>query len=162
MVAKKNIFDWNHISDKLSADEVDELKSYYLGYHRKCWAYKRAYKRYKLLKFIGNSLSVLTASGGIASAIATGGISLIAISTVALLVKGYMEHKGLDLKIQNCTYAHQSYQHLLIMIREAMRSGDLNRESLINQMTSVDNFVIDNSPIIDKYLKMYDDTDHCN
>ena len=37
-----------------------------------------------------------------------------------------------------------------------MRSGDLNRESLINQMTSVDNFVIDNSPIIDKYLKMYD------
>ena len=84
MVAKKNIFDWNHISDKLSTDEVDELKSYYLSYHRKCWAFKRAYKRFKLLKFIGNSLSVLTASGGIASAIATGGISLIAISTVAL------------------------------------------------------------------------------
>ena len=158
MVTKKNIFDWNHISDKLSADEVDELKSYYLGYHRKCWVYKRAYKRYKLLKFIGNSLSVLTASGGIASAIATGGISLIAISTVALLVKGYMEHKGLDLKIQNCIYAYQSYQHLLIMIREVLRAGDLNRESLINQMTSVDNFVIDNSPIIDKYLKMYDET----
>ena len=158
MVAKKNIFDWNHISDKLSTDEVDELKSYYLSYHRKCWAFKRAYKRFKLLKFIGNSLSILTASGGIASAIATGGISLIAISTVALLVKGYMEHKGLDLKIQNCTYAYQSYQHLLTMIREAMRSGDLNRESLINQMTNVDNFVIDNSPIIDKYLKMYDET----
>ena len=122
MVAKKNIFDWNHISDKLSTDEVDELKSYYLSYHRKCWAFKRAYKRFKLFKFIGNSLSVLTALGGIASAIATGGISLIAISTVALLVKGYMEHKGLDLKIQNCTYAYQSYQHLLIMIREAMRS----------------------------------------
>ena len=150
MVAKKNIFDWNHISDKLSTYEVDELKSYYLSYHRKCWAFKRAYKRFKLFKFIGNSLSVLTASGGIASAIATGGISLIAISTVALLVKGYMEHKG-------CTYAYQSYQHLLIMIREAMRSGDLNRESLINQMTNVDNFVIDNSPIIDKYLKMYDE-----
>ena len=156
MVAKKNIFDWNHISDKLSTDEVDELKTYYLSDHRKCWAFKKAYKRFKLFKFIGNSLSILTASGGIASAIATGGISLIAISTVALLVKGYMEHKGLDLKIQNCTYAYQSYQHLLIMIREAMRSGDLNRESLINQMTSVDNFVIDNSPIIDKYLKMYD------
>ena len=31
MVAKKNIFDWNHISDKLSVDEVEELKSYYLG-----------------------------------------------------------------------------------------------------------------------------------
>ena len=156
MTAVKNIFDWNHISDKLSAELVDELKSYYLVYHRKCWAYKKAYKRYKLLKFIGNSVSVVTASGGIASAVATGGISLIAISTVALLVKGYMEHKCLDLKIQNCIYAYQSYQHLLTMIRASMRSGDFDRESLINQMTSIDNFVIDNSPIIDKYLKMYD------
>ena len=109
-----------------------------------------------MLKFIGNSVSVITASGGIASAVATGGISLIAISTVALLVKGYMEHKCLDLKIQNCIYAYQSYQHLLTMIRASMRSGDFDRESLINQMTSIDNFVIDNSPIIDKYLKMYD------
>ena len=43
---RKKIFDWNHVSDKLTEDEVDELKSYYKAYHRKCWAYKQAVKRY--------------------------------------------------------------------------------------------------------------------
>ena len=42
-----NIFDWNHISDKLSEGDKEELKSYYKVYHRKCWAFKRALKRYK-------------------------------------------------------------------------------------------------------------------
>ena len=98
-----NIFDWNHISSRLTEDEIAELKSYYEVYHRKCWAFKRALKRYKLLRYLGNTVSLLTASGGIASSFATGGISLVAISTVALLVKGYMEHQNLEIKIQTCT-----------------------------------------------------------
>ena len=152
----RNIFDWNHISDRLSEDEKAELKSYYKVYHRKCWAFKRALKRYKLLRYLGNTISLLTASGGIATAIATGGISLVAISTVAILVKGYMEHQNLDIKIQSCTYAYQSYQHLLIMIKNVMRS-EVNKESLINSMANIDNFVTDNSPVVDKFFKKYDE-----
>ena len=151
-----NIFDWNHISDKLSEDEKTELKSYYKVYHRKSWAFKRALKRYKLLRYLGNTVSLLTASGGIATAIATGGISLVAISTVALLVKGYMEHQNLDIKIQTCTYAYQSYGHLLIIIKNIMRSGAFDRESLINTMANIDNFVTDNTPVVDKFFKKYD------
>ena len=98
----------------------------------------------------------MTASGGIATAIATGGISLVAISTVALLVKGYMEHQNLDIKIQTCTYAYQSYGHLLIMIKNIMRSGAFDRESLINTMANIDNFVTDNTPVVDKFFKQYD------
>ena len=151
-----NIFDWNRISDRLSEDEKAELKSYYKVYHRKCWAFKRASKRYILLRYLGNTVSLLTASGGIASAIATGGISSVAISTVALIVKGYMEHQNLDIKIQSCTYAYQSYQHLLIMIKNVMRSGAFDKESLINSMASIDNFVTDNSPVVDCFFKQYD------
>ena len=147
-----NIFDWNHISDKLSEDEREELKSYYKAYHRKCWAFKRALKRYKYLRYFANTVSLLTASGGIATAIATGGISLVAISTVALLVKGYMEHQNLDIKIQTCTYAYQSYGHLLIVIKNIMRSGAFDRESLINTMANIDNFVT----VVDKFFKQYD------
>ena len=109
--------------------------------------YKQAFKRYKSLNFIGNSISILTASDGIASAVATGCISLIAISTVSLLRKGYMEHQSLNLKIQNCQYAFQSSNHLLILIKDAMRSGNFNEEALINSMNNVDNYVTDNSPI---------------
>ena len=151
-----NIFDWNHISSRLTEDEKEELKSCYKVYRRKCWAFKRALKRYKLLRYLGNTVSLLTASGGIASAIATRGITLVAISTVALLVKGYIEHQNLDIKIQTCTYAYQSYQHLLIMIKNVMRSGASDEEILINCMANINYFVTDNSPVVDNFFKKYD------
>ena len=90
---RTSIFGFNHISVKLSKEKVDELKSYYQSYHRKCWAFKQAIKRFKKWKIAGNSLSVLFASGGLVSAIATSGISLVAISTTALLIQGWMNIK---------------------------------------------------------------------
>ena len=38
-----NIFDWYHISSRLTEDEKEELKFYYKVYHRKCWAFKKVY-----------------------------------------------------------------------------------------------------------------------
>ena len=75
----KNIFNWNHISSNLTQYQITELKEYYQTYHRKCWAFKRAAKRFKKWKLLGDTLSVVFATGGIASAIATSGISLVAI-----------------------------------------------------------------------------------
>ena len=153
----KEIFNWNHISDELSDAQIEELKSYYKTYHKKCWAYKQAVKRLKKWKLLGNSSSIIFASGGFASSIATGGVSLVAISTAALLIQGWMKHKDLDLKIQNCTYAHQSYQHLLNEIKDIMRSGEFSSSHIYNAMKNIDDYVTDNSPIVDKYLIKYDE-----
>ena len=112
-------------------------------------------KRFKKMKLIGNSASIVFASGGLASSIATGGVSLVAISTAALLIQGWMKHQSLDMKIQNCQYAYQSYSHLLILIKDAMRSGMINREILINSMNNIDNYVADNSPVVDKFMTKY-------
>ena len=49
----KNIFNWNHISSNLTQDQITELKEYYQTYHRKCWAFKRAAKRFKKMEIIG-------------------------------------------------------------------------------------------------------------
>ena len=155
--SQKNIFNWNHISDELTEEQIEELKSYYHTYHKKCWAYKQALKRFKKHKLLGNSLSIIFASGGLASSIATGGISLVAISTAALLIQGWMSHKNLDLKIQNCTNAYQSYQHLLNEIKDMMRSGNFNSSHIYNTMKNIDDYVTDNSPIVDKYLIKYDE-----
>ena len=153
----KSIFDWNHISDKLTEEQIEELKSYYHTYHKKCWAYKQASKHLKKWKLLGNSLSIVFASGGLASSLATGGTSLIAISTLALLIQGWMKHKDLDLKIQNCVYAYQSYQHLLNTIKDMMRSGDFEPSYIHITMKNIDDYVTDNSPIVDKYLSRYDE-----
>ena len=155
--SRKSIFNWNHISDELTEEQVEELKSYYHSYHKKCWAYKKEKKSFKKWRLLGNSLSIIFASGGIASSITSGGISLIAISTAALLIQGWMKHKDLDLKIQNCTYACQSYQHLLNEIKDIMRSGKFDSPHIYNTMKNIDDYVTDNSPIIDKYLIKYDE-----
>ena len=44
---RKRIFNWNHTSDELTEEQVEELKSYCHSYHKKCWAYKQALKTFK-------------------------------------------------------------------------------------------------------------------
>ena len=42
------------------------------------------------------------------------------------------------------------------IIKNIMRSGAFDKESLINSMANIDNFVTDNSPVIDHFFKEYD------
>jgi len=153
----KRIFSWNHISDELTEEQIKELKAHYHTYHRKCWAYKQAPKRLKKLNLLGNSLSIIFVSGGFASSIATVGIGLITISTAALLIQAWMKRKELDLKIQNCICAYQSYQHLLNDIKNMMTSGNFNSSHIYNTVKNIDDNVTDNSPVVDKYLSRYDE-----
>ena len=67
-----------------------------------------------------------------------------------------MKHKDLDLKIQNCTNAYKSYQHLLNEIKNMMRSGDFNSSHIYNTMRNIDYYVTDNSQVVDKYLSKYE------
>ena len=112
-------------------------------------------KRFKRMNLIGNSLSVVFAGGGLAASIATGGVSLVAISTVSILIQGWMKHKDLDLKIQQCTYAYQTYQHLLNEIRLMMRSGECDISNLRLLLNHTDDFIVDNAPVVDKFLQKY-------
>ena len=100
MSDRKNIFDWN-----LTQEQITELKEYYQTYHRKCWAFKQAAKRFKKWKLLGDTLSVVFATGGIASSIATSGISIVAISTTSIIIQGWMKHKNLILKYK-IVYMH--------------------------------------------------------
>lgn len=153
---RKSIFGWNHVSAQLSKEQVDELKSYYNTYHKKVWIYKKVLKRFKKMELLGNSLSTLFAIGGLAASIATGGHAIVAVSTGALLIQGWMKHKNLDLKIQQCVYAFQTYQYILNFIKNALRSGEYDSNHMQITMTNTDDFITDNSPIIDKFLLKYD------
>ena len=84
-------------------------------------------------------LSIIFASGGLVSAVATNGISLVAISTLSFLIQGWMKHKELDLKFRYCTYImHTNHINIYLMIlkkdiKESMRSGECNRSVLCFQ-----------------------------
>ena len=108
------------------------------------------------LKLPGNSLSIVFATGGIVSAVATSGVCLAAVSTVSVLIQGWMSHQNPDLKIQNCTYANQSYAHVLFMLKDMMRSGEFEEGARLNTVQNIGNYVIDTSPVVVKYLYKYD------
>ena len=137
---QENIFNFNHISESLNDQEVQELKAYYSTYHRKCWCYKQAYKKFRKWKIIADSTSVIFASSGLVSAIATSGISLVAISTTALLIQMYIKHKNIDMKIKSYQNAYKSYDHLLNDIKNSLRAGHFNRDNLTLKMTTFDKY----------------------
>ena len=69
---QKSIFNWNHISDELTEEQVVELKSYYHSYHKKCWAYKQALKSFKNWRLLGNSLRLVFTSDGVGVGVVVG------------------------------------------------------------------------------------------
>ena len=146
---------WNHISDKLTENEVAELKSYYASYHKKQWCFKAAFKRLRKWNLIGDISSVIFATGGIASAIATSGISLVTISAVSILIQTYMKHKDIENKVNQCRYAFQTYGHLLNEIKDILRSGEFNSQEFYNKMQHYDDFILDNAALVDKWVIKY-------
>ena len=46
---KKDIFEFNHIDNLLSEDEIKTTKEFYEHYHKKFWCFKKTYKHFKIL-----------------------------------------------------------------------------------------------------------------
>ena len=44
--------------------------------------------------------------------------------------------------MNNCKYAYQSYQHLMIQIKTALRLGQYNIQNLVNSIANLDNFFV--------------------
>ena len=150
-----DVTDFNHFSNTLTDDQIDELKSYYRTYHRKMWIFKKAYKSYRKWKLIGNISSAIIATGGVSSSIPTSGISLVAATAVSVFIQMYMKHKNVEIKTYQCKYAYQKYGHLLISIKEILRSGEFD-DDIRKKLQHADDYILDNTPIVDKQARMYD------
>ena len=66
-----------------------------------------------------------------------------------------MKHKNLDINIKTCQNAYLSYNELLNEIKTCLRTGLLNRDNLILTMVKIDNIMVANCPIVDKYESKY-------
>ena len=60
------------------------------------------------------------------------------------------------MNIKTCQNAYQSYNELLNEIKTSLRTGNFNRDNLALKMVNIDNIVVANCPIVDKY-----DTKYC-
>ena len=101
MDRRKSIFNWNHVSEKLTENQISELKALYKFYHKKYWLAKMTYKYFKKAELtcnIGSALLVVT--GTVVGGVALNPIVLGTISGSGLLLKTYSEIKNYKRKIE--------------------------------------------------------------
>jgi len=117
--------------------------------------YQKAFQQYKKIKYGCRFFSILLTVGGVASVIASGGVLGILAAVPGMAIETSMDYKNVHDNIITCKYTYQSYRHLMIQIKTALRLGRYDREHLVNCIYNVDNYIIDTCPVVGKFKKKY-------
>ena len=152
----KDIFEFNHIDGSLSESDIETLKDFYKHYHKKYWCFKRSYKRYKLL----DETLTLTGGGLVVIGTITGGITLNpiildVINGAGVIVASLAKKKNYKKKIEMSQIAFTTYDKVLVELRSALRGDEFNKQELIDRMKLIDEMIIDQTPLADRFVKKY-------
>ena len=152
----KNIFNWNHVSEKLTDDQISELKSLYKYYHKKYWLFKMTYKYFKKAELACNIGSVFfVVTGTVVGGVTLNPIVLGTVSGVGVLLKTYSEAKNYKRKIEMCKFAYTTYEKILIDLRSFMRGLNCDEKEFLNYVKFLDEIIIDICPLTGKFEKKY-------
>ena len=145
----KDIFEFNNIDRSLSESNIKTLKDFYSHYHKKYWCFKRSYKRYKILDE-GFTISgiCLVAVGTIVGGITLNPIVLGVINSSGVVVAGIGKKKNYKKKIEMSRIAFTTYEKVL-------RGDDFNKQEFIDRMKLIDEMIIDQTPIADRFASRY-------
>ena len=152
----KDIFEFNHIDKSLSESDIDVLKDFYRHYHKKFWCFKKCYKSYKNLDdfFTITGIS-LVAIGTIAGGITLNPIVLGVINGAGIIVAGIGKNKNYKKKIELSRIAYTTYEKTLVELRSALRGDEWDKQEFVDRMKLIDEIIIDQTPISDKFAKKY-------
>ena len=152
----KDVFEFNHIDNKLTELDIKTLKDFYKHYHKKYWCFKKSFKRYKILdETLSLSGVGLVVIGTIAGGITLNPIILGIINGAGVLVSSVSKMKNYKKKIEMSQIAFTTYEKVLVELRSALRGDEFNKQELIDKMKLIDEMIIDQSPIADRFSKRY-------
>ena len=151
------MFDFNHIDKSLSELEIETLKDFYKHYHKKYWCYKKSFKRFKLLyetlSLTGVGLVII---GTIAGGITLNPIVMGVINGSGVLVTSISKLKNYKKKTEMTQIAFTTYQKVLVELRSALRGDEFNKQEFIDRMKLIDDMIIDQTPLADRFSKKYE------
>ena len=152
----KDIFEFNHIDSSLSESNIKTLKDFYSHYHKKYWCFKRSYKRYKILDE-GFTISgiCLVAVGTIVGGITLNLVVLRVVNSAGVVVVGIGKKKNYKRKIEMSRIAFTTYETVLVELRAALRDDEFNKQAFIDRMKVIDEMIIDQTPIADRFASRY-------
>ena len=152
----RSIFNWNHISENLTEDQISELKALYKFYHKKYWLFKMTFKYFKKAELSCNIISALLVTlGTVVGAVTLNPIILGTISGSGVLLKTYSEAKNFKRKIEMCKFAYTSYEKVLTDLRSFMRGQEYNDKGFLDYVKVLDDIIIDMCPLTDKFEEKY-------
>ena len=154
---RRSIFNWNHVSEKLTDDQISELKALYKFYHKKYWLYKASFKSFKKMDMACNIGSVvLIVTGTVAAGVTLNPAVLGSISGAGLILKTYSEIKNFKRKIEISKFAYTSYAKVLTDLRSFMRGLNYDEKEYLDYVKVLDELIIDmGCPLTDKFEKRY-------
>ena len=151
-----NIFNWNHISENLTDDQISELKALYKFYHKKYWLFKMTFKYFKKAELVCNIGSVLlVVTGTVVGGVTLNPIVLGTVSGAGLLLKTYSEIKNYKRKIEMSKFAYTSYAKILNDLRSFIRGLNYDEKEFLDYVKVLDEIIIDMCPLTDKFEKKY-------
>ena len=153
----KDIFEFNHIDGSLSELDITTLKDFYSHYHKKYWCFKRSYKSYKFLDDVFTISGIsLVAIGTISGGITLNPVVLGVINGAGIIVAGIGKKKNLKRKIEMSSIAFTTYEKVLVELRAALRGDKFDKQEFIVRMKLIDEMIIDQTPLADRFVKKYD------
>ena len=154
---KYSVFEFNHIDNLLSEEEINTLKEFYKYYHKKFWCFKKTFKHFKILdESITITGILLVIIGTITGGLTLNPIILGVINGFGILLTNFGKMKNYKEKIEMLKIAFTSYEKVLVELRSALRRDEFDKEQFIDKMKVVDAMIIDQTPLSDKYVKLYD------
>ena len=155
----KAIFEFNHIDKSLSESEVKTLKDFYKHYHKKYWCFKKSYKSYKFLDDVFSISSIcLVAIGTISGGITLNPVVLGVVNGAGIIVAGIGKKNNYKRKIEMTRIAFTTYEKVLVELRSALRGDEFNKQEFVDRMKLVDEMIIDQTPIADRFVSRYEKT----
>ena len=154
---KKDIFEFNHIDNLLSEDEIKTIKEFYEYYHKKFWCFKKTYKHFKILdESINISGILLMIIGTIPGVLTMNPIVLGVINGFGIVLTNVGKMKNYKKKTEMTKIAFTTYEKVLVELRSALRGDEFDKDSFIDKMKVIDEMIIDQTPLADKVVKKYD------
>ena len=155
MALKQNVFGFNHISKKLTPEEVGFLKTLYCRYHQKMWCYKKAHQTFKNRDLLLSATSAVITAGGLAGTAVF--LPAVAIGACGIVLGVIGKKKNYSRKVELTRFAYTSYEKVLNKLRAALRGKPFEEDKLIHELHILDDNIIDLCPVLDfaKYRKKY-------
>ena len=152
----KDIFEFNHIDKNLLESDIETLKDFYKHYHKKFWCFKKSHKRSKLLdETITVSGICLVIIGIITGGITLNPIVLVAVNGADVLVASIRKMKNYKKKMEMSRIAFTTYKKVLVELRSALRGDSFDKNQFIDKMKLIDEMIIDQIPLADRFAKKY-------